>query len=69
MQHIELSPESIEAIARRVAELVVAERSETRRTLEPVPLLPIAAPRSPERKVRGRRRDDLAKGLEGTPFR
>jgi hypothetical protein len=67
VQQIELAPESVEAIALRVAELLASERAQAV-TIQPVDLLPIAAPRSPDRKP-GRRREDLAAGLQGTPFR
>ena len=68
MEPIELAPESVEAIARRVAELLASERTRGAR-VAPAPLLPIALTRKSEQKSRGRRRDDLAKGVQGTPFR
>ena len=69
MELVELAPESVEAIARRVAELLATERRHLEREGDPVPLLPIVAPRKPGPESRGRRRDDLANGLQGTPFR
>jgi hypothetical protein len=68
MQRVELAPDSVEAIARRVAELLGLERTPTV-PVQPVALLPIAAPPPTERESRGRRREDLTGGLQGTPFR
>ncbi|MCW3033311.1 MAG: hypothetical protein JWM60_1656 [Solirubrobacterales bacterium] len=67
MGQVELTPESVEAIARRVAELLAADRSAAMRPVG-VQLLPIAAPPDGALTRGGRRRDDLAGSRHGTPF-